>query len=289
MIANSISLTALTTATATPRAITAYPLSRQSVDSNEMQGADYNDLLAALPHAELNSSFQQMECIELRLQQELFTHGRSQAFVYFPTTALVSLQYVVADGFSTEVAMVGREGMIGAGLIADEGTMCSATVQRAGRAYRLKTQQLRDALGRGGVLPQLCISYINTLFTQMLQKTGGARHGSTSKQLCGWLLHRLDHSATDELQVTQQQIGYLLGVRRETITEIVGKLQQENLIQCRRGYIKILDRTGLARCAGNSYRVAKPQYLRLAVGGYRASMPLPGAVACNGRELLATD
>ena len=226
-------------------------------------GAQQNELLAALPREVLESLFEHLELVQLPFGKELFTYGATLDNVYFPTTAIVSLLYVMEDGATTEIAVVGHEGVAGVSLFAGERAMCSAVVQSAGYGYRLKTQYLRDAFNKGGALPQLLMRYTNALFAQMAQNAVGGRHSSIEQKLCRWLLDRLDRSPSNELKVTQEMISIMLGVRRESITAAAGKLQDEGMITYRRGNITVLDRPGLEQYAGECYKVAKTEYDRL--------------------------
>ncbi|MFT5644759.1 MAG: CRP-like cAMP-binding protein, partial [Janthinobacterium sp.] len=199
----------------------------------------------------------------LPFDKELFSSGCTLDHVYFPTNAIVSLLYVMKDGTSTEIAVVGHEGVVGVSLIMGEPAMCSARVQSAGYGYRLQTKFLRDAFIQGGVLPQLLMRYTNALFSQMAQNAVGRRHSSIEQNLCRWLLDRLDRCASNQLKVTQELISVMLGVRRESITAAAGKLQDEGLIHYRRGNITVIDRQGLERQAGECYKVIKTHYQRL--------------------------
>lgn len=225
--------------------------------------AQQNELLAALPREDLETLFEHLELVPLPFGKELFEYGSKLEYVYFPTTAIASLLYVMEDGATTEIAVVGHEGVVGASLFMGERAMCSAVVQGAGYGYRLKAQYLRDAFLRGGALPQLLMRYTNALFAQMAQNAVGGRHSSIEQKLCRWLLDRLDRSPGNELKVTQELISIMLGVRRESITAAAGKLQDEGLIQYRRGNITVLDRAGLEEYAGECYKVAKSEYDRL--------------------------
>ena len=226
-------------------------------------GAQQNELLGALPRAALEVLFEHLELVELPFGKELFEYGSALDNAYFPTNAIVSLLYVMEDGATTEIAVVGHEGVVGVSLVPGERAMCGAVVQSAGYGYRLKTQYLRDAFNRGGALPQLLMRYTNALFAQMAQNAVGGRHSSIEQKLCRWLLDRLDRSPSNELKVTQELISIMLGVRRESITAAAGKLQDEGLIHYRRGNITVLDRIGLERYAGECYKVAKTEYDRL--------------------------
>lgn len=226
-------------------------------------GAEQNELLGALPRPDLENLFEHIELIELPFGKKLFEYGNQLEYVYFPTTAIISLLYVMEDGATTEIAVIGHEGVAGMSLFAGERATCSATVQAAGYGFRLKTQVLRDAFNQGGALPVLLMRYTNSLFAQMAQNAVGGRHSSIEQQLCRWLLDRLDRSASNEMKVTQELISIMLGVRRESITAAAGKIQDEGLIQSRRGYIMVLDRHGLETYAGECYKKAKTEYGRL--------------------------
>jgi CRP-like cAMP-binding protein len=233
-------------------------------------GTQQNELLAALPRQDLETLFEHLELVPMPFGKELFEYGSKLEYVYFPTTSIVSLLYVMEDGATTEIAVVGHEGVVGVSLFMGERAMCSAVVQSAGYGYRLKTQFLRDAFNKGGALPQLLMRYTNALFAQMAQNAVGGRHSSIEQKLCRWLLDRLDRSPSNELKVTQELISIMLGVRRESITAAAGKLQDEGLIQYRRGNITVLNRQGLEDYAGECYKVAKSEYDRLLLDVARA-------------------
>ena len=222
-----------------------------------------NHLLATLSGVELERIEPHLEGVEMALGDVVYESGRELSHVYFPTTSIVSLLYVMEDGATTEIAVVGHEGAVGVSLFMGERATCSAVVQSAGYGYRLKTQYLRDAFNKGGALPQLLMRYTNALFAQMAQNAVGGRHSSIEQKLCRWLLDRLDRSPSNELKVTQELISIMLGVRRESITAAAGKLQDEGLIQYRRGNITVLNRQGLEDYAGECYKVAKSEYDRL--------------------------
>lgn len=226
-------------------------------------GAQQNELLAALPRAALESLFEQMELVPLPSGKALFEYGSKLDYVYFPTTAIVSLLYVMEDGATTEIAVIGHEGVVGVSQFMGERAICGAVVQSAGYGYRLRTQHLREAFNQGGALPQLLMRYSNALFAQMAQNAVGSRHSSIEQKLCRWLLDRLDRSASNELKVTQELISVMLGVRRESITAAAGKLQEDGLIHYRRGNITVLDRLGLEESAGECYKAVKTEYDRL--------------------------
>jgi CRP-like cAMP-binding protein len=226
-------------------------------------GASQNELLATLPQGELKTLFEHLELVELTFGKKLFEYGNKLEHVYFPTTSIISLLYVMEDGASTEIAVIGRDGVVGMSLFMGERATCSATVQSAGYGFRIKTQRLLDAFNQGGALPALLMRYSNVLFTQMAQNAVGGRHSSIDQKLCRWLLDRVDRSAGSELKVTQELIAAMLGVRRESITAAAGRLQNEGFIQYRRGHITVVDRHGLEECAGECYKVAKMEHDRL--------------------------
>jgi len=228
-------------------------------------GTQQNELLGALPRDALGALFAHLELVDLPFGKQLFEFGDKLDNVYFPTTSIVSLLYAMEDGATTEIAVVGHEGVVGVSMFAGERAMCSAVVQSAGYGYRLKAQYLRDAFNQGGALPQLLMRYNTALFAQMAQNAVGGRHSSIEQKLCRWLLDRLDRSLSNELKVTQEMISIMLGVRRESITAAAGKLQDDGLIAYRRGTITVIDRSGLERHAGECYKVAKTEYDRLLV------------------------
>jgi CRP-like cAMP-binding protein len=183
----------------------------------------------------------------------LFDSGETLEYVYFPTTAVVSLLYVLPNGSTTEVAVIGQEGMVGMWWGTGERALCRAVVQVGGYAYRFKAQCLRDAVNQGGVMPQLLMHYANTLFAQVTHNAIGGRRSSVMQTLARWLLDRSDRSMSCELKVTHEVVASMLGVRRESITEAMGKLQESGAICCRRGKVAILDRLVLERCAGQRH------------------------------------
>ncbi|HEV7813592.1 MAG TPA: Crp/Fnr family transcriptional regulator [Janthinobacterium sp.] len=222
-----------------------------------MTGAQQNELLRALSRTDLERLFEHLELIALPAGKHLFDFGNKIDYTYFPTNAIVSLLYVMEDGATTEIAVVGREGVVGVALYAAERATCSAIVQGAGYGYRLKSEFLREVFNEGGALAQLLMRYSSALFAQMAQNVVSGRHCSIEQKLCRWLLDRLDRSLSNELKVTQDTMANMLGVRRESITVTARCLQDEGLIQYRRGTVVVLDREGLERHAGNCYKAAK--------------------------------
>lgn len=245
-----------------------------SIVSNQLNprpiGPIQNDLLAALPADELALLLPHLEFVHLPFDKELYAYGSKLTHVYFPTTAIVALLYVLADGGVTEIGVIGHEGLLGISTLMGESALGTAMVQSAGHAYRMKASVLRDVCSHGGKLQQLLMRYTQALFAQMAQNSVCGRHYSIDQQLSRWLLDRLDRLPSNELKVTQEMIANMLGVRRESVTEAAGKLQQEGLIQYRRGNITVLDREGLEMHAGECYRVAKHEFdLMLSSGAVR--------------------
>lgn len=190
--------------------------------------------------------------------------GGQLQHVYFPTTAIISLHYVMEDGASAEIAGVGNEGVLGISLfMGGNTTPCQATVQTGGYGYRLKVKLLMEEFDRAGPMMHLLLRYTQALMTQMSQTAACNRHHSVEQQLCRWLLLTLDRLPSNELTMTQELIAGMLGVRREGITETAGNLQREGLISYRRGHITVLDRTGLESHACECYGVVKKEFHRL--------------------------
>jgi CRP-like cAMP-binding protein len=222
-----------------------------------------NHLLAALPEDEWARWLPQMELVEMPLGQVLFESGVALTHVYFPTTAIVSLLYVMEDGASAEIAVVGHEGIVGVSLfMGGESTTNRAVVQSAGWGYRLKAHVIKTEFNRSPVL-HLLLRYTQALITQMAQTAACNRHHSLDQQLCRWLLLSLDRLDGSELVMTQELIANMLGVRREGVTESALKLQRAGLIKYARGHISVLDRAGIENLACECYAVVKNEYDRL--------------------------
>jgi len=225
---------------------------------------DQNRLLAALPAEIFERISPHLELILMPLGQALYESGGQLQHVYFPTTAIVSLHYVMEDGASAEIAGVGNEGVLGISLFMGGNTTPSlATVQTAGYGYRLKAHLMMEEFNRAGPMMRLMLRYTQALITQMSQTAVCNRHHSVEQQLCRWLLLTLDRLPSSELTMTQELIARMLGVRREGITETAGNLQREGLISYRRGHITVLDRTGLESHACECYNVVKKEFHRL--------------------------
>jgi len=223
-----------------------------------------NRLLAVLPKPERDRWLPLLEPVELRLGQVLHESGVTLNHVYFPTTAIVSLLYVMANGAAAEIAVVGDDGIVGVSLfMGGESTPSRAVVQSAGRALRLKAQQLMDEFSRNGPVLHLLLRYTQALITQMTQTAVCNRHHSVDQQLCRWLLLSLDRLEGCELLMTQELIANMLGVRREGVTEAATKLQLAGLIRYSRGHITVLDRDGLEQRTCECYAVVRREYERL--------------------------
>jgi CRP-like cAMP-binding protein len=223
-----------------------------------------NHLLAALPAAEWARWMPTLEPVELALGTVLYESGIAMTHVYFPTTAIVSLLYVLEDGASAEIAVVGYEGIVGVSLfMGGESTPSRAVVQSAGLAFRLRAQLIKDEFSRSGPVLHLLLRYTQALITQMAQTAVCNRHHSLDQQLCRWLLLSLDRLHAPELVITQELIANMLGVRREGVTEAAANLQRAGLISYRRGHITVLDRAGLEQRTCECYAVVKKEYDRL--------------------------
>jgi CRP-like cAMP-binding protein len=223
-----------------------------------------NHLLAALPLVESQRWLPLLEPVDLALGQVLYESGTTLSHVYFPTTAIISLLYVMENGASAEIAVVGNEGIVGISLfMGGESTSSRAVVQSAGEGFRLKAQLMKDEFNRAGPVLHLLLRYTQALITQMAQTAVCNRHHSLDQQLCRWLLLSLDRLESNQLVMTQELIANMLGVRREGVTEGALKLQHAGLIRYARGHITVLDRPGLERRSCECYAVVKKEYDRL--------------------------
>ena len=222
-----------------------------------------NHLLASLPEAEWSRWLPQLEYVEMPLGQVLYESGSTLSHVFFPTTAIVSLLYVMESGASAEIAVVGNEGIVGISLfMGGNSTPSRAVVQSAGQGYRLESSVIKDEFTHAPVL-HLLLRYTQALITQMSQTAVCNRHHSLDQQLCRWLLLSLDRLRGNELTMTQELIANMLGVRREGVTEGALKLQKAGLIRYARGRIIVLDRPGLEERCCECYAVVKKEYDRL--------------------------
>jgi CRP-like cAMP-binding protein len=223
-----------------------------------------NHLLAAFPASEYQRMAPHLELVPMPLGEVLCESGGRMQYVYFPTTCIVSLLYVLEDGSSAEIAVVGNEGILGISLfMGGDTTPSRAVVRSGGHGYRLKAHLLQEEFGRAGPVMRLLLRYTQALITQMTQTAVCNRHHSVEQQLCRALLLSLDRLAGDSLTMTQELIANMLGVRREGVTEAAGKLQRAGLIRYSRGHIDVLDRPGLERAVCECYGVVKVEFDRL--------------------------
>jgi CRP-like cAMP-binding protein len=221
-------------------------------------------LLAALPATDWARWLPQLEAVELPLGRVLYESGTMLSHVYFPTTAIVSLLYVLEDGASAEIAVVGKEGLVGVSLfMGGDSTPSRAVVQSAGQGLRMRSAVLKEEFNRSSAVLHLLLRYTQALITQVAQTAVCNRHHALDQQLCRWLLLSLDRLDGHELVMTQELIANMLGVRREGVTEAAFKLQGDGLIRYARGHISVLDRQGLEKRACECYAVVKKEYDRL--------------------------
>jgi CRP-like cAMP-binding protein len=226
-----------------------------------------NHLLAALPPAERARWLPSLEPVAMPLGQVLYESGMAMTHVYFPATSIASLLYVMEDGASAEIALVGNEGIVGVSLfMGGETTPSRSVVQSAGQGFRLPAHVLKAEFGRSGAVMHLLLRYTQALITQMAQTAVCNRHHSLDQQLCRWLLLSLDRLQGSDLVMTQELIANMLGVRREGVTEAASNLQRAGLIAYRRGHITVLDRKGLEQRTCECYAVVRREYERLLPG-----------------------
>ena len=223
-----------------------------------------NHLLAAMPDTEFGRLAPHLELISMPLGDVLCESGGELSYVYFPTTAIISMHYLLENGGSSEIAGVGNEGVFGISLfMGGDTTPSRAVVQTGGVGYRLKAPTLIEEFNRAGAVSRLLLRYTQALITQMSQTAVCNRHHTVDQQLCRWLLLTLDRLPNNELTITQGLIANMLGVRREGVTEAAGKLQAAGYIRYRRGHISVLDRVGLERVVCECYKVVKKEVARL--------------------------
>jgi len=240
------------------------PAKRSTAALSGRHSPRHNHLLDALPAADYGRLEPHLELVPMPLGEVLYEPGVQLRYVYFPVSSIVSLLYVMENGASAEIAIVGNEGILGISLfMGGETTPSRAVVQSAGHGYRLKAQLLKDEFGRFGLMMHLLLRYTQALITQMSQTAVCNRHHSIDQQLCRWLLLSLDRLASNELTMTQELIANMLGVRREGVTESAGKLQKLGLISYNRGLITVLDRAALEAQACECYAVVKKEFDRL--------------------------
>ena len=223
-----------------------------------------NHLLAALPVADWERWLPALEPVDMPLGEVLYESGVAMAHVYFPTTSIASLLYVLEDGASAEIAVVGNEGIVGISLfMGGETTPSRSVVQSAGQGFRMRAQLLKDEFNRSGPVLHLLLRYTQALITQMAQTAVCNRHHSLDQQLCRWLLLSVDRLQEPELVMTQELIANMLGVRREGVTAAAVSLHRAGLINYKRGHITVIDRAGLERRTCECYGVVKKEYDRL--------------------------
>lgn len=223
-----------------------------------------NRLFNVLPSDTYDRLLPYLEPVIMPLGKVLYESGDQLQHAYFPTTCIVSLLYVMENGASAEIAVVGNEGIVGIALFMGGETMPNrAVVQSAGYAYRLRGSLIRKEIGRNGAVLRLLLRYTQALMTQMAQTAVCNRHHSVDQQLCRWLLLSLDRLDSNDLTMTQELIANMLGVRREGVTEAARKLQDAGLIDYKRGRITVLDRPGLEARVCECYQVVKAEFDRL--------------------------
>lgn len=223
-----------------------------------------NHLLAALPEADYVRIQPLLEYVTMPLGKTLYESGGQLQHVYFPTTSIVSLLYVLESGASAEIAVVGNEGVLGISLfMGGETTPSRAVVQSAGYGYRMQSSVLKVEFNRAGAMMHLLLRYTQALITQMTQTAVCNRHHSIEQQLCRWLLLSLDRLPANDLRMTQELIANMLGVRREGVTEAAGKLQRDGVIEYSRGHIHVLSRPKLEKTVCECYQVVKTEFDRL--------------------------
>lgn len=229
-----------------------------------VQNPHLNHLLDALLKVDYDRLFPNLELVELPLGKVLCESGDQLKYVYFPTDSIISLLYVMEDGASAEIAVIGNEGIFGVQvLLGGDSTPSRAVMQSAGHGYRMKARLLKNEFNQTGPLQRLLLRYTQALITQMAQTAVCNRHHTVEQQLCRWLLLSIDRLTGDELNMTQELIANMLGVRREGVTEAAGALQNLGLIHYSRGHIKVLDRKGLETKSCECYKVVKDEFNRL--------------------------
>jgi len=223
-----------------------------------------NHLLASLSEANLLRWFPDLKRVEIPLGAVLYESGKKADFVYFPTTAIVSLHCVLTDGASSEIAVIGREGVVGMFAAVGDGMTTGRTLaQIGGTAIRMPAKNFKNEFNRSAVVRHLMLRYTQALITQMTQTAVCNRNHSLAQQLCRWLLSSLDRLRDDEVSVTQELIAKMLGVRREGVHEAASRLQQAGLIHYSRGHIHVLDRKELESRSCECYAAVKREYDRL--------------------------
>ncbi len=245
-----------------------------------------NHLLAALPAAEFERLSPHLELAALPLGEILYEPGGQMQHAYFPTSAIVSLHYVMESGASAETAGVGNEGVVGISLfMGGDTTPSSAVIQTAGHGYRLESRLLKEEFNRAGFMQHLLLRYTQALITQMFQTAACNRHHSIEQQLCRWLLLTLDRIPSGELVMTHELVASMLGVRREGISEAAASLQGAGFIRYRRGHISVLERGGLEGRVCECYAVVKKELGRLLSDVRHRQVEAVAAVRQDGARL----
>ena len=223
-----------------------------------------NHLLAALHTAEYERLLPDLEQVPMPLGEVLYESGGQLQHVYFPTTSVVSLLYVMKDGESAEIAITGNEGLVGVALVmGGQTTPSRAVVQCAGQAFRMRPLALKQEFDRGGAMQRLMLHYLQALITQMVQTAACNRHHSVEQQFCRWLLLSIDRLPSNEVTMTEGLIANMLGVRHEGVTAVAEQLQSEGLIHYAGGRITVLDRPRVEARACECYAVVKKEFDRL--------------------------
>lgn len=237
---------------------------QSTANSSPPHDPKQNHLLAALPEADYARLLPDLDFVSMPLEWALSESGSHMKYVYFPTTSIISLLYVMEDGSSGEIAVTGNEGLVGISLfMGGESATSRAVVQSAGYGYRLKASTMKREFALGGALQHLSLRFTQALIAQMSQTAVCNRHHTLDQQLCRWLLLSLDRLPGNELVMTQELIANMLGVRREGVTEAAGNLQRDGIINYRRGHIAVLDRLKLEKRVCECYSVVKKEYDRI--------------------------
>lgn len=232
--------------------------------SNSAPHSQRNLLIEALPEDVQTRLLPNLELVHLSLGTVLYESGDTLRYVYFPTDCIMSLLYVMENGASAEISVVGNDGILGTSLfLGGESTSSRAIVQSAGNAYRMEARKFIAEFGRHSELLLLLLRYTQALITQMAQTAVCNRHHSVDQQLCRWMLLSLDRLPNNNLVMTQELIANMLGVRRESVTEAAGKLQEAGVISYHRGHIKVLNRPALEQLTCECYAVVKKETDRL--------------------------
>jgi CRP-like cAMP-binding protein len=239
-------------------------MARAHLSAADRHRPQQNGLLGALPAAECARLAGDLELVPLTLSQVLYESGQTMSHAYFPIDCIVSLLYVMKNGESAEIAVVGNEGMVGIALfMGGESTQSRAIVQNAGHAYRLKAQVLKDEFHGGGVLTRLLLMYASALITQMVQTAACNRHHTVDQQLCRWMLLSLDRLPSKRISMTEKLIGNMLGLSPARVTKAANALQKSGLIRYNTGEITVLDRPGIEKRSCECYAAVKRESDRL--------------------------